>query len=84
MGKAMEQAKEYHPELFKSARSTRSGAPSGRTPAENKRKSSLTDYKIDDPDDIRNQNAAEAMYEMIKKKSPEKAEIFKKNLLENS
>jgi hypothetical protein len=76
---SLSEAKNLNPELFKSSRSARPGAPAGR-PAAGEGKD-LSDFKIDNKDDLRNQNAATEMYEMLKAKDPEVAENFKKNLL---
>lgn len=81
MNKAMEQAKDLNPDLFKSSRNSRGGANRGGKGKGNQATGKLSEYKIDDDSDPRNQNAATAMYEMIKKKSPEKAEQFRKNLV---
>jgi hypothetical protein len=76
---AHNEAKSLNPELFKSARNGRQQAVGKQN--NGKSSKSLSDYKIDDNDDPRNQSAATAMYEMIKKKDPEQAEQFRKNLL---
>ncbi len=81
MAKAFTQTKELHPDLFSSPRNNRGGANRGKGKGNNAPVGKLSEYKIDDDTDPRNQNAATAMYEMIKKKNPKKAEQFRKNLL---
>ena len=81
MKKAYDQAKELNKELFVSSRNTRGGANHGGNNKANTQPGKLNEYKIDDEADIRNQGAAQAMYDMIKKKSPKKAEEFKAKLL---
>lgn len=78
---SMAKAKELNPEIFTSSRNNRGGTTRTTGGKKTDTQFKLSDYKIDDNTDPRNQNAATAMYEMIKAKSPEKAEQFRKNLL---
>ena len=78
----MKQAKDLNPELFTSERNSRGGANRGGRGGEPQKANKLSEYKIDDSTDHKNQDAAQAMYETIKARNPAAAEKFKKNLLE--
>ena len=79
MKSALAEAKNLNPDLFKSQRTTRQ-TPGKSQPGSTQTKN-LSDYKIDDQSDPRNQNAANDIYEMLKNKDPKMAEKFKENLL---
>lgn len=78
---AFDGAKEMNKEVFVSSRNNRGGNTrrgKGKTPPVTTK---LSEYQIDDKDDLRNQGAAQAIYEKIYKKNPKTAEKFRKNLL---
>lgn len=81
MTRAYADAKELNKELFLSSRNKRGGNNRARNNKTNTQQGKLSEYRIDDEKDSRNQGAAQAMYDMIKKKSPKKAEEFKAKLL---
>ena len=82
LASALRKAKELNSDLFASPRNNRAGTGRGGKGGKGSNDKKLSDFKIDDTEDPRNQSAATAMYESIKLKNPAKAEEFKKRLLQ--
>ncbi len=80
MKKAFDDAKVLNKDMFVSERNNRAGPGKGGKPRSKEGVTKLSDYKIDDKGDLKNQNAAQAIFDVINAKDPEAAKRFQSNL----